>query len=495
MSSAPDPAPEPCIGEPGYPGDLGDLDAAATLELAEQVLLRRRAAELEDLQVAAHWAALHSTDPRRSGSGRRVWAEDRLVEVGGEGTPPVQEFCLAELSMARRVGPMAGQALVADVLDLQHRLPKTWARVEGLDAEAWVARKVATLTRALPAATVGIVDAAVAGVIGTEPPSRVIALTQAKVIEADPAAHAAKVEDAKRRRYVALTRPDETGLRHVIARVTAGDAIWVDAMVDRVADLIAADHHDDTGRDELRSIAFGWLARPAELLQLLLAGADRATGGADPHVAESRTTAEPANYTGKDLQRLRPRAVVYVHLHEAAVTGLTGGVARVEGLGPVPLDQLADLLGNAQITIKPVRDLADRVRLSCYEHPTGLKERVRLITDGDRFPFSGGQSRKVDFDHPTPYDADGPPGQTGTHNSGPLGRRHHRWKTHAGYTVRQCGDGRYVWRTRHGRYYLVDHHGTRPLRPADGDLIHDAPPGVDIYLPDVTLQYDGPPTT
>ena len=46
------------------------------------------------------------------------------------------------------------------------------------------------------------------------------------------------------------------------------------------------------------------------------------------------------------------------------------------------------------------------------------------------------------------------------------------------------------WRTRHGRYYLVDHHGTRPLPPADGDLIHDAPPGVDIYLPDVTLHYD-----
>ena len=42
--------------------------------------------------------------------------------------------------MARRVGPVAGQALVADVLDLQHRLPLTWARVEALAAEAWVAR-------------------------------------------------------------------------------------------------------------------------------------------------------------------------------------------------------------------------------------------------------------------------------------------------------------------------------------------------------------------
>jgi hypothetical protein len=176
-----------------------------------------------------------------------------------------------------------------------------------------------------------------------------------------------------------------------------------------------------------------------------------------------------------------------VHLHEAAVTGLTGGVARVEGLGPMALGQLSDLLGHAQVTVKPVRDLSDRVRLSCYEHPHGLKEQVRLITDGDRFPWSGSESRATDFDHPTPYDPHGPPGQTGSHNSGPLRRRHHRWKTHAGYSVRQCGDGRYLWRTPHGRHYLVDHHGTRALTPDQGQLIHDAPPGLDIYVSDVRL--------
>ncbi len=132
------------------------------------------------------------------------------------------------------------------------------------------------------------------------------------------------------------------------------------------------------------------------------------------------------------------------------------------------LAQLRELLGHAHVTVKPVKDLADRVRLSCYEHPTDLKERVQLITGGDRFPFSGSEGLGADFDHPEPFQPHGPPGQTGTHNSAPLGRRHHRWKTHAGYTSRQCGDGRYVWRTPHGRYFLVDHRGTRPLDPAHG---------------------------
>lgn len=243
----------------------------------------------------------------------------------------------------------------------------------------------------------------------------------------------------------------------MIARVTAGDAHWVDVMVDRVADLIAADH-PEANRDELRSIAFGWLARPEDLLQLL--------------------QAEPAA-----SRRRRDKAVLHVHLHEAAAAGLVSGVARVDGLGPVPLDRLRDLVGHADIEVRPVRDLADRIRLSCYEHPTDLEERVRLITGGDRFPYSGSEGSGADFDHPTPFRSHGPPGQTGTHNSAPLGRRHHRWKTHAGYTSRQCGDGRYVWRTPHGRYFLVDHRGTRPLDAVAGAMITEAPPGVDLYVP------------
>ena len=75
----------------------------------------------------------------------------------------------------------------------------------------------------------------------------------------------------------------------------------------------------------------------------------------------------------------------------------------------------------------------------------------------------------MDYDHPTPYvllDHGGPPGQTGTHNSGPLGRRHHKWKTHAGYRSRQSGAGRYVWTTPNGLAFIVDHTGSRPIDPA-----------------------------
>jgi hypothetical protein len=58
-----------------------------------------------------------------------------------------------------------------------------------------------------------------------------------------------------------------------------------------------------------------------------------------------------------DPKRARPRAVVYVHLSEAALTA-GSGVARVEEVGPVLLSRLHMLLGDhCSISLKPVIDL------------------------------------------------------------------------------------------------------------------------------------------
>jgi antitoxin (DNA-binding transcriptional repressor) of toxin-antitoxin stability system len=279
-----------------------------------------------------------------------------------------------------------------------------------------------------------------------------------------------------------LSRTDEFGLRHVIARVQAGDAVLIDAMVERIADLIA-DRHPDTTRDELRSMALGWLARPAEVLELLLA----AQGDSEK---VSRATAFPADLLDTlrraDPERFRPRVDLHVHLSDLALSGFAAPVARVEGVGPLLAE--SQLFTGCRVRVTPVIDLNDGVAVDCYEHPTALTHRG---FPGDCFPYPAavpGLAGAADLDHPTPYDPDGPPGQTGVHNSGPLGRRHHRWKTHAGYTSRQCGRSRYVWRTPHGRYYLVDHTGTHRVDAQEGALIFDAPPGVDLCVAD--LIYD-----
>ncbi len=471
---------------------LSGLDATGLLALASDAVRDRRLAEVRDLEVLAHWAVVHSTDPTEGPDGARARRlGDVLVHPGGEGTPGVQDFCLGEIAIARGTGVTATLNALADVLDLQHRLPLTWAVVRSGAAEVFIARRVARLSRHLPADRIGVVDTAVARVIAHEAGGRVLAVAEAKVIEADPSLHDERAEAERARRYVGSSRTDEYGLRTVIARIAAGDAVWVEATVQRVADILSPTH-PGTGADELRAIAFGYLARPAELLQLLLEhtdAPDQTQLDLGLTEAPSRATALPADLLdalrSADLSALAPRAVLHVHLHEAALTG-ADAVARVEGLGPLPLSALCTLLGRTKLTVRPVRDLSSRVRSTAYEHPESLKEQIYLTTAGDYWPYATSTSRRVDYDHPTPYDDTGPPDpgrpQTGSHTSGPLGRRHHRWKTHAGFRSRQCGEGRYVWLSPHGLAYLVDHLGTRRIDPDKAQAIFEAPPGVDLYF-------------
>ena len=466
---------------------IDDLDPAATLARAEETLRQRRAAEVDDLLLAAHWADLHAADPTAGPGGRRRWPPggDRLVQVGGEGTPLVQELCLPELAVARQVHSLSARAAVADVLDLRHRLPLTWRYVESLDAEAWVARRVAAMTRQLSSAGAAIVDRAVADAIVGQSPSRVLDLASAKTIEADVAAHEARLEQERRRRFVGLSRTDEHGLRHVIARVEAGDAAWIDATVDRVADILLArpDLRPTTpveiSKDEARALGFGWLARPAELLALLLESAESTETEREPDPTDTPSRALALSgralelLRSVDLSRLRPRAMLYVHLHQAALDGSCAGVARVEGLGPVLVGQLREVLGHAQVVVKPVVDLNHGASVSAYEHPEATKERAHLRMSGEVFPHATRTNRRVDLDHPVPYDPLGPPGQTGDHNVAPLARTHHRAKTHLGYRVRQTGLAEYAWATPHGRHRIVDTRGTHVLDPSDGQALFD----------------------
>lgn len=427
-----------------------DLDAAATLAAAEVVLERRRLAEVEDLLLMCHWADLHADDPRRGPTGTRSWCgEDRLVEIGGDGTPLVRELCLPELAVARRVHTLSLRSALADALDLRHRLPRTWQVLLAGECEPWLARRVASQSRRLDRFQVRLVDDAVADAIAGESPARVLELAAAKVIEADPRGYAERLEAELRKRYVGCSRIDEHGLRNVIARVEAGPAEFVDDIVDRIAAALD-ERRDlvphlpaDAGRDELRAEAFGWLAHPERVIELL-------------------ESAEPA-------PRRRPRAVVHVHLHESALH--RWGVARVEELGPLLLEQVRRLLAHAHVDLKPVVDLADAVRVTAYEHPESVKERVHLRTVGEVFPHASRVSRTVDMDHPVEFDEDGPDGQTGDHNAAPLGRTHHRARTHLPYKIRQLGPGDYVWRTPHGLYRRVDAAGTRRIDPDVGEMM------------------------
>jgi hypothetical protein len=180
-----------------------------------------------------------------------------------------------------------------------------------------------------------------------------------------------------------------------------------------------------------------------------------------------------------DPERLRPRAVLYVRIsQEALATGT--GVAHCEGgVGPVTVQQVADLLGHHHVTVRPVLDLRGQVPVDAYEVPHAMREALRLARPSSVFPFSRTGTASPDWDHTRPYldpTSGGPPGQTRNGNLGPMIRFGHRVKTHApGWRHRQPTPGVYLWRTPHGYWYRVDADGTHPLGKNPDPSTHQLP--------------------
>ncbi len=93
-----------------------------------------------------------------------------------------------------------------------------------------------------------------------------------------------------------------------------------------------------------------------------------------------------------------------VHVTDQVLAGHHDGLTRVEGIGPMLLEQVADLVQHRDITVQPVIDLNHARSVNGYEHPTAVKLRTRLRTVYDVFPHSTSRATsRLDHDHPTPY--------------------------------------------------------------------------------------------
>ncbi len=202
----------------------------------------------------------------------------------------------------------------------------------------------------------------------------------------------------------------------------------------------------------------------------LFADIHTATGQPEPSDPDGRADSAESTSTRPTPGPVntRPDVTLYVHLTDQALQSGTG-VARVEGIGPVTVDRVRTWLAHANVTVKPVIDLNNQVPVDAYEIPDRIREAVHLTIPVDCFPYATSTRRTGDIDHTIPFvkpDDGGPPGQTGVGKLGPITRFHHRVKTHGDWQVVQPFTGVFVWRTPHGRYYLVDHTGTHQARPA-----------------------------
>ena len=302
-------------------------------------------AEVRILQLALDWAAMHEIDPAS------LFKSERPILLAGTGTPEVGEYCVPEFAAALHISTDAGRCLIADAIELAHRLPRVWARVQAGKLPPWRARRISSSTFCLPPEGAEYVDRHVARFAHKVGIAQLDRLVEEALVRFDPEQAEERRLSAADNRHVTIytDQTDFNGTAHIDADLDLADALDLDAaLADGAARLAELGCEDSL--DARRAHALGELAR-----------------GTDP------TLPLPAR-----------EVVLTVHVTEVAVTGDADGphLARVENTRSfVSVDQVRTWCGTpgTTITVKPVIDFNEHLSGTAYETPDRLVEQSALI--------------------------------------------------------------------------------------------------------------------
>lgn len=452
----------------GQPVVVEDLDPDWVLALLEETKAAARVAERSKLRLAAHWCVLH---PATADTGVATWAGDALPGVlhedeslGGEGTPAVSAFAPEPVAATLGVSTLTGMKLIADALDLQHRLPRIWRLVEDLAVDPWKARQVAQATHALSRAAAGYVDDQLAPRLASCGFTAIQTAVAHAIAKYHPELLAQREKHGRAGWHVTLRHPAPGDFAGTSYLDVAGDTLDLTAfhalVCEQAAQLKALGDTDDL---EIRKAkALGVIASHQAALDLtaLVGNETQAFDG-------------PVGESAGPVPVRRRQTVLYAHasLTDLLHLGLDDPdeVGGVEKLGPTTLAKIRDWVGRSEdVVIRPVLDL-NRCPAVDGHDPTEQIREIVIQRDGHCvFPWCTVDARATDLDHIDPYvpiDQGGPPGQTNPHNLACLCRRHHRAKTSGRWRYRRRPDGTYEWHGPHGRTYLVTPLGTIEIHP------------------------------
>lgn len=379
---------------------------------------------------------------------------ERAVQVGGAGTPLVEEFTSAEAGAVLGMSTGAAQARLADALDLVHRLPATYAALRTGVVDGGRARIAARGTRWLSAGAARRVDARVAPALGRWTWRRCEREVEAAACAAEPVEAQRRRERARAVREVVLGESVD-GVRELFARMDAGGATRLDARVDQVAGWLRelGDTDDKAAR---RATALALLADPSEVnrrwrqVEIVRRGEP-----ATPFGTATGACPDTGQQTGPYGAPV-PATTVVLHLRRDDPAGDQWEQDARDGRCPLTVAEATDLLGTSRVTLRPVLDLATVPRSAGYQPSDPLAEAVRLACPHDVFPFSDTPARACELDHDVPW----PVGRTELANLSPKAPGHHRVKTHGRWRVEVVGPGAREWTSPTGRRLLVDAEGT-----------------------------------
>jgi hypothetical protein len=135
--------------------------------------------------------------------------------------------------------------------------------------------------------------------------------------------------------------------------------------------------------------------------------------------------------------------------------GLAENPGQLAGYGPIPAAVARELASDGRwkrfITEPQTGNLLDFGRES-YEPPQQLKDFLIARDRTCRFPGCRRSALLSDLDHAESWESGG---RTSAENIGALCRRHHRLKTHDGWTIESFADGSCIWRSPLGKEFFT----------------------------------------
>jgi hypothetical protein len=401
------------------------LDEAAVLAAARQAKRDADAAEARKLAAAVAWASLHQVDDPDLAE---TW--DRTpVTLAGEGAPLIEKGCVAEFASVIGTTTNGGRNYLEHALELAHRFPNLYARIQAGEVPVWKGRQLANQTIDLTAEAAADLDLRVTPLakrLSTKATEQLVHETLVRFMPelSQEMADASSVQHV----YVDHRQVSFFGTSAVHGSLDLADALDLDEALNREAETLRLAGCEEN-LDARRAMALGRLAR--------------------------------GEAAGRQVD-------LYVHL--PSDTNPTALVENGGGAHLLTQEQVAVWCGRPDVTvvIKPVIDLHNRLAAASYAVPEKIKEHLELRDRKCVFPFCERLARDCQKDHTRPF----PEGATDTDNLASLCQYHHNLKTHAGWSYTSIEPGVYLWRSPHGYTYLRDDVGTQELTPGLVD-----PPG------------------
>ncbi len=386
---------------------------------------------------------------------------EQLIALGGDGCPLVAEFAVMELSARLGLTMLDVRQQLTDAQDLAYRFPLLFKQVVDCQVPVWQAAKVTRECRELTAEQASRIDEALARA-GWQSLGRVLRKVRGLIAVVAPELAAEKHEKRHLSREFRMYRlSDDT--TQILGRIDPVDGRYLEATVARLAEIFA-EQGDTSSLDARRARAVGLLAFPARALAAQQAAvqpelwtSDGASDGEPECLApQGGLIGHLCGQVVVDPEKLLPCSSLVVHV--AAESLESGeGVARIEGIGPILVSQLRDVLGDTRVRVTPVIDAESMAPFDSYEIPDRMRAAVLARNPVEVFPGSGQSSRRCQLDHTIAYQrAPGaPPGQTDPANLGPLGTLVHRGKTHGQWQLDQQRPGEFTWTSPLGYRYRV----------------------------------------